>query len=94
MFNSTGKIMRVEDFSVLIYLILHVFCGCLCAPARKSSDENAAREWLNSYNVKASEIYNKGTIASWNYDTNLTEYNKNITVSQISVTSIATCINI
>lgn len=48
------------------------------------NDENAFRQWFEQeYNPKVGELMFKEVDASWNYETNLTEFNQEIMVSSI-----------
>lgn len=59
---------------VLLLLCLHVQAG-------KITDINLARAWLDQYNAQAEvELYTE-TLAHWNYNTNITDYNNRIAVS-------------
>lgn len=66
---------------------LCAFAFALCLSTGVASDdgntteEHNAREWLKIYNTMASEIYYKDSIAAWNWSTNITDYNQNISVS-------------
>lgn len=74
-------------FQFIIPLLLtKYFLLCSTAPADGVADistsvENAARIWLKEYDSKASETYHKESVASWNWNTNITDYNQNLSVS-------------
>ncbi len=44
----------------------------------QSSTEDLAREFLDYYDKEASRLMNLMTIASWNYETNITDHNADI----------------
>ena len=46
-----------------------------------SKDENDAKHFLQEYNKRYAKVKNKHTIASWNYETNLTEENADAAAS-------------
>ena len=46
-----------------------------------NSDENEAKAFLASYNKEYAPLLNRFTVATWNWETNLTDYNANIAVS-------------
>lgn len=49
----------------------------------QGGDEDAAREWAEQYNVDASVMRFASVDASWNYNTNLTDHNLQISVCSI-----------
>ena len=48
------------------------------AASNCSSDEDEAKAFLKELNAKMSEMLNKNSMTSWNFETNLTEANANI----------------
>lgn len=44
-----------------------------------------AKEWLEEYDKQAQIVYNQREIAAWNYESNLTDYNKDLSVSLLLV---------
>lgn len=52
----------------------------LSLPLDKIADEAQAKEFLAEYNRTAEEVWNAYTEASWTYNTNITDYNKEIMV--------------
>lgn len=67
-------------FSILCAYALCLSTGFASADG-SITDEQKAREWLKIYNTMASEIYYKDSIAAWNWNTNITDHNQNISVS-------------
>lgn len=69
------------------FSILCAYAFVICLSTGVASDvgstmeEQNATEWLKMYNTMASEIYYKDSIAAWNWNTNITDYNQNISVS-------------
>ena len=47
---------------------------------RDRTDEAAAREWLAEHNRLHGQVLHKQERASWQYDTNLTDFNQNLMV--------------
>lgn len=64
-----------EHLAGLSFLLLSI-------TGEKIRDEELARQWLEEYNEAAEEVYHDTSIAHWNYATNLTDYNQQLTVSQ------------
>lgn len=56
-------------------LLPHLF-----PPVDKIADEAQAKEFLSEYNRTAEEVWNAYTEASWAYNTNITDHNKEIMV--------------
>lgn len=52
----------------------------LFPPLDKIADEAQAKEFLSEYNSTAEEVWNAYTEASWAYNTNITDHNKEIMV--------------
>ncbi|XP_067952220.1 angiotensin-converting enzyme-like [Watersipora subatra] len=48
----------------------------LCSAQGLITDENAAWEWFYEYSDEASTLYNRASKISWNYSTNITDYNE------------------
>ena len=46
-----------------------------------SQAEQDARVWMDNYNVEAEKVIYKSTEAAWKYNTNLTQYNQQQSVS-------------
>lgn len=58
--------------------LLHHF-----SPLDKISDEAQAKEFLSEYNSTAEAVWNAYTEASWAYNTNITDHNKEIMVWEL-----------
>lgn len=58
---------------------------CQLAPNSSSliTNEQVAAVWLQHYNLLASDVAYDAIEASWNYATNLTDYNQNLSVSRM-----------
>lgn len=52
----------------------------LCLPLDKIVDEAQAKEFLSEYNSTAEVVWNAYTEASWEYNTNITDHNKEVMV--------------
>ena len=46
------------------------------------TDEDVARAWLVDYNEEAEKYFYDSVLASWIYNTNITDYNQDQSVSQ------------
>lgn len=53
---------------------------CFSPSLDKIADEAQAKEFLAEYNSTAEVVWNAYTEASWAYNTNITDYNKEIMV--------------
>lgn len=60
-------------------LSLLLFCH-LFSPLDKIADEEQAKEFLSEYNNTGEAVWNAYTEASWTYNTNITDHNKEIMV--------------
>lgn len=69
------------NFARLLALGVYLIAVCSGAPADSSDDEKQAKSWLVEYNKRASEIYYRDSVAAWNWSTNITDYNQNVSVS-------------
>jgi len=49
-----------------------------------NGDENEAKAFLDTYNKDYAPLLNKFTVATWNWETNLTDHNADIVVSWIT----------
>ncbi|XP_064643851.1 angiotensin-converting enzyme-like isoform X1 [Lineus longissimus] len=58
--------------------LLMVFSVCLLGTDGLITDEALAAQWLDEYNEAAQQMYFQSVSASWNYNTNITDYNKEI----------------
>ncbi|XP_077996679.1 angiotensin-converting enzyme-like [Glandiceps talaboti] len=71
--------MAFREMSVLGILVLLV----VAAQAQdKITNETLAEAYLDEYNAMAQEVYFKSVTASWNYNTNLTDYNQAQSVAE------------
>lgn len=61
-------------------LIFPPFFSHLSPPLDKIADEAQAKEFLSEYNSTAEAVWNAYTEASWAYNTNITNENKEIMV--------------
>ncbi len=61
-------------FRVLAFLLFIVDVQSL------NEEEKAAEEFLSNYDILITVLKNEQTKALWNYETNLTEINKNLTL--------------
>ena len=62
---------------------LFVVVLCIEASATSTSlneEERAADEFLSNYDISITLLKNEQTKAIWNYETNITEVNKNLTL--------------
>ena len=74
-YSNTYVLMIADCMMVsLTFITLLFFCT---AHAQKITDEEAAWGWFMEYSELASAIANKGSKISWNYVTNITDYNQN-----------------
>lgn len=48
-----------------------------------TSNEEAARQWAAEYNAEAQRVWYENVLASWTYNTNLTDHNQQESVSHI-----------
>ncbi|KAL5009598.1 hypothetical protein ScPMuIL_011903 [Solemya velum] len=55
------------------------------AKSQKIADENEARRWFNEYSEKAQSVFAEVTSAEWNYATNITDYNEQVTINKTLV---------
>lgn len=65
---------------ILSILKFHTMPRCLF-PADKITDEEQAKLFLTEYNSTAEEVWNAYTEASWAYNTDINEKNKQVMVS-------------
>ena len=65
------------DFTqhILVLISITSLGSCLI------TDEQQARDWLDWYNDRAQEVYYEDVIGAWNYNTNITDYNQQRSVS-------------
>ena len=68
--------MGVPTWVILSCALLLPLCR-----GQKITDEAVAQAWLTDYNERAMSVYYKSVVASWNYNTNLTDYNQKLSVS-------------
>lgn len=61
-------------------LLIHLLFPHLSLPLDKIADEAQAKEFLAEYNSTAEAVWNAYTEASWAYNTNITDHNKDIMV--------------
>lgn len=77
-----GEFNRISVvIGILLTARLHIY-GHMTGRASDSSEEEAAREWLNLYNRKALDMFHNSINASWEYSTNITEHNRKIQVGE------------
>ena len=56
-----------------------------------NSNENEAKAFLAAYNKEYAPLLNKFTVATWNWETNITDYNAKIAVSSETQTQRVKC---
>ena len=61
--------------------IIQVVICLVCLTKTVSGNEVEAKKWLKGYNTDAEKVIYENVEAAWNYNTNLTDYNLNISVS-------------
>lgn len=71
----SGALAKRKTFLTLPHLVPH-----FSPPLDKIADEAQAKEFLSEYNSTGEAVWNAYTEASWAYNTNITDYNKNIMV--------------
>ena len=71
-------IFRVSTFSLfLIVIFIEASTG---TSTTLNEEERAAEEFLSNYDILIKVLKNEQTKAVWNYETNITEENKNFTL--------------
>ena len=71
-------IFRVSTFSLfLIVIFIEASTG---TSTTLNEEERAAEEFLSNYDILIKVLKNEQTKAVWNYETNITEENKNLTL--------------
>lgn len=94
MFSFTGSFKSAARVTMLAWALFHLASVLLAdgkgTPIQRyasgsNSDYDTAVNFLWENDVATSKIANKGAIAAWNYASNLTEHNKKLMVSTISL---------
>ncbi len=60
----------------LLLLVVGVFCQLSARAQDLINDEAQAIEWLEEYNQVAMGVYYENTVASWSYQTDITDENE------------------
>ncbi|XP_033759589.1 uncharacterized protein LOC117341835 [Pecten maximus] len=75
------------DVSRCVVLVLWLMVSVECYVQKRESgdgdkiaDEEAARAWLDQYNQDATDMFYNSSVIWWNYETNITDYNQNLTL--------------
>ena len=74
-----SAVKAVMGLAVYILVLL----GCLRAVASQGGTEEEAQEWADEYNVQAMVENFNYVEASWNYNTNMTDHNLDISVGAV-----------
>lgn len=75
-------IMKIIGELALVGAIASVFIvAAQGLAAERAAEEAAGREYMRVLDERTSKARNRRTIASWNYESNITSYNENINVS-------------
>jgi hypothetical protein len=65
---------RLSTFTLFVVVL---FVETTSTSASLNEEEKAAEEFLSNYDISISLLNNEQTKASWNYETNITDVNKN-----------------
>ena len=65
---------------MLLRLSLFLSFGIICY-GKPSTNETAAQIWFDEYNNRSQAAHENYYTARWNYQTNITDYNANLSVS-------------
>ena len=65
----------------LSYLFFSIFKLGYCDENDRIRDEEAAREFVREFDEIVGDLYNQRALAHWAYETNITQHNKQKTVS-------------
>lgn len=82
-----NKLARILIIVLANLMAMERLALCQLAPKSSSliTNEQVAAAWLQHYNLIASDVAYDAIEASWNYATNLTDYNQNLSVSRVEL---------
>lgn len=92
--SISSKMMRAFLLSALfLVLLIGPECSVECfieldpiPPAGSVTDESLATEFLGEFNTRAMDVYSMSAFKAWDYNTNITEYNRE---QMVNITIIA-----
>ncbi|XP_011663849.2 angiotensin-converting enzyme [Strongylocentrotus purpuratus] len=82
-YSISSKMIRAFLLSALLLVLFigpECFVECFIEdpipPAGSVNDELLAKEFLGDFNTRAMDVYSKSAFKAWDYNTNITEYNR------------------